>query len=218
MPTKRSSRRPKSKPIVLERRTLKAKPVRVSLRSEPIARPAVRPGLIRRPEIAKRLTKAEVIGIVRQHGYTPMGGGGGGTNIYVELSPAMPWVDGRGWLEAAGTLQSYFATESIGFIPDKPNQEQGVLSVWLDGLIEGDAYVAEIRVGGYPASQQVPGTYNIGASDAAHADVHHTGVSQTLSVFMPGVQGGLSLINIETTGLGGWLFDDVLVTHLGTLG
>jgi hypothetical protein len=36
-------------------------------------------------------------------------------------------------------------------------------------------------------------------------------------LFMPGVSGALSLINIETKGLGGWLFDDVIVTHVGTL-
>ena len=126
-------------------------------------------------------------------------------------------MDGRGWLEAAGALQCWFATTTIGFVPDKPAQEQGVLYIWMDGLTEGDAYVAQIRVGGYSVNPQVPGTYNIGASDAAHFDAQHSGVSQTISVFIPAASGPLSLIRIDTRGLGGWTFDDVLVTHLGPL-
>ena len=129
----------------------------------------------------------------------------------------MPWVEGRGWLEAAGTLQSWFSTTTISFIPDKPSQEQGILYIWMDGLTEGDAYVAEIRVGGWSINPQSPGTFNIGASDASHADIHQAGASQTLSVFIPSVGGSLSLITIDTKGLGGWLLDDVLVKHLGSL-
>lgn len=216
-PRRKASGR-KSRPIEVVRRTLRPKRLRVDLREEPIARPAVSPGLYRRPEVAKRLTKAEIGKLVKKAGMKPMGGSGGQSETHVELSPAVPWVDGRGWLEAAGTLQSWFATTTIGFYPDQPNQEQGILSIWLDGLTEGHAYVAEIRVGGWPANPQVPGTYNIGASDAAHADVHHSGASQTLSVFIPAASGTMSLINIETKGLGGWLLDDVLVSHLGALG
>jgi hypothetical protein len=218
MATKRRQQATKRKsgPMEVERRTLRPKLLRVDLREELIARPAVSPGLYRRPEVAKRLTKAEIGQVVQRAGVKPMGGGGG-IETHVELSPAVPWVDGRGWLEAAGTLQSWFATTTIGFYPDKPNREQGILYIWMDGLTEGDAYVAEIRVGGWSANPQVPGTYNIGASDAAHADVHHTGASQTLSVFIPGVSDTMSLITIETKGLGGWLLDDVLVSHLGTL-
>ena len=125
------------------------------------------------------------------------GGGGGGTSeTHVELSSAVPWVEGRGWLEAAGALQY----------------------IWMDGLTEGDAYVAEIRVGGWSINQQSPGTFHIGASDASHADIHQTGASQTLAVFIPAVEGSLSLITIETQGLGGWLLDDVRVLHLGKIG
>ena len=215
-PRRKASRR-KSRAIEVERRTLRPKRVRVELRDEPIARPAVSSGLYRRPEVAKRLTKVEIAQVVRKAGMKPMGGGGGQGETHVELSPAVPWVDGRGWLEAAGTLQSWFATTTIGFIPDKPNQEQGILYIWMDGLTPGHAYLAQIRVGGWPANPQVPGTYNIGASDAAHADVHHTGASQTLSVFIPTVGGALSLITIDTKGLGGWLLDDVVITHLGQL-
>jgi hypothetical protein len=88
----------------------------------------------------------------------------------------------------------------------------------MDGLTEGDAYVAEIRVGGWSVNSQSPGTFHIGASDASHADIHHSGPSQTLSVFIPSVGGSLSLITIETKGLGGWLLDDVRILHLGAVG
>lgn len=214
--SRKASRR-RFRAIEVERRTLRPKRLRVELRDEPIARPAVSSGLYRRPEIAKRLTRVEIGQLVKAAGMQPMGGGGGGGDTHVELSPAIPWVDGRGWLEAAGTLQSWFPTTTIGFYPDKPNQEQGILYIWMDGLTPGDAYVAQIRVGGWSANLQVPGTYNIGASDAAHADVHHTGASQTLSVFIPAVQDAMSLITVETKGLGGWLLDDVLISHLGQL-
>jgi hypothetical protein len=99
--------------------------------------------------------------------------GGGSSDIHVELSPGVPWVEGRGWLEAAGMLQGCYGTGCASFIPSDPSKEQGVLSIWLDGLTAGDAYVAQIRVGGYSVNPQVPGTYNIGAGDAAHADIHH---------------------------------------------
>jgi hypothetical protein len=208
----------KSKSVAAERRVLRAKPLRVDLRAEPVPRPAIAPGLYRRPEIAKRLTQPEIKAVISKAGMKPLGGRGGSFETHVDLSPAVPWVDGRGWLEAAGMLQAWFPTTTISFIPDEPSKEQGILYIWLDGLTSGDAYVAEIRVGGYSVNPQVPGTYNIGASDAAHADVHHTGASQNLTVFIPAVSGTLSLIVIETKGLGGWLFDDAHVTHLGTLG
>ena len=100
--------------------------------------------------------------------------------------------------------QSWFPSTTIGFIPDNPSQEQGILYIWIKtSLTEGDAYVAEIRVGGWSVNSQSPGTFHIGASDASHADIHHSGPSQTLSVFIPSVGGSLSLITIETKGLGG---------------
>jgi hypothetical protein len=212
-------RRPReSKANVVERPTLEPKPLRVNLLDVPLVRPVISPGLFRRLDIARRLTRAGITAVVSKAGLKPMGGGVGMVETHVELSPAVPWVNGRGWLEAVGVLRSWFATTTIFFQPTSPNQEEGTLYIWLDGLTEGDAYVAQIRVGGWSANPQVPGTYNIGASDAAHADVHHTGASQTLSVFIPGVSGGpLSLIRIDTKGLGGWLFDDVLVMHLGKL-
>ncbi len=200
----------------LERTKLRPGLVRVDMREELVARPAVSPGLFSRAEICRRFTKVELAKQIRQAGYKPMGGGGE-VETHVELSAAVPWVDGRGWLEAGGTLQNWFATSTIAFYPDKPNQQQGILSIWLDGLTEGDAYAAQIRVGGWSANPQLPGTFHIGASDASHADIIQSGASQTLSVLMPGVSGTLSLINIETKGLGGWSFDDVLVTHLGNL-
>jgi hypothetical protein len=207
----------RSTPATPERRVLTPKAPRVDVRGELIARPAVVPGLYRRKEVGRRLTVTELRAVVASAGYKTMGGGGGASDVHVELSPGVPWVDGRGWLEAAGMLQAWFGTGSASFIPSDPSKEQGVLSIWLDGLTPGDAYIAQIRVGGYPVNPQVSGTYNIGASDAAHADIHHTGASQTLTVLMPGVSGALSLINVETKGLGGWLFDDVIVTHVGPL-
>lgn len=107
MATKRRQQATKRKsgPMEVERRTLRPKLLRVDLREELIARPAVSPGLYRRPEVAKRLTKAEIGQVIQHAGVKPMGGGGG-IETHVELSPAVPWVDGRGWLEAAGTLQS----------------------------------------------------------------------------------------------------------------
>jgi len=211
---RRTSRR--TRPVELSRKALRERRPRVDVAALPIAMPRIAPGLFRRPEAAKRLSRAEIGRMVRAYGYRPTGGGSVG-EPWVELSPAVPWVDGRGWLEAAGALQSWHATTTIGFYPDKPDQEQGVLKIWMDGLTVGDAYVAQIRVGGYPANPQLPGTFDIGASDAAHADVHHSGANQTISVFMPGVSGPLSLIRIDTRGLGGWLFDDVLISHLGPL-
>ena len=86
----------------------------------------------------------------------------------------------------------------------------------MDGLTEGDAYVAEIRVGGWSVNPQSPGTFHIGARDASHADIHQTGASQTLSVFIPSVGGSLSLITIETQGLG-LAARRVRVLHLGML-
>src|SRR5258705_10205150 len=108
MATKRRQQATKRKsgPMEVERRTLRPKLLRVDLREELIARPAVSPGLYRRPEVAKRLTKAKIGQVVQRAGVKPMGGGGG-LETHVELSPAVPWVDGSGGLEAAGTLQSY---------------------------------------------------------------------------------------------------------------
>jgi len=203
----------------LERSKLRQNPVRVEKRPELLERPTASSGLFSRAEVGKRLTATDISKLIRKAGMKPMGGGGGGdAETHVELSSAVPWVEGRGWLEAAGTLQSWFPTTTIGFIPDKPSQQQGILSIWMDGLTEGDAYVAEIRVGGYSINSQAPGTYHIGASDASHVDIQQSGASQTLSVFIPAVEGTLSLINVETKGLGGWLLDDVRVLHIGKLG
>jgi hypothetical protein len=199
----------------VERRKLRQNVVRIDLSDELVARPGVSPGLFSRADISRRLTTTEVLTLMRRSGFEPTGGGSD-FQAHVELSPAVPWVDGRGWLDAAGTLQSWFATTTIGFIPDAPNQEQGILYIWMDGLTEGDAYVAQIRVGGWPANPQVAGTFNIGASDASHADILQSGASQTLSVFIPSVAGSLSLITIRTKGLGGWYFDDVVVSHVGS--
>jgi hypothetical protein len=201
----------------VERKKLRQNLVRVDLSDELVGRPAVSPGLFSRADISRRLTNTEVLNLMRKGGVEPAGGGGD-LETHVELSPAVPWVEGRGWLEAAGSLQSWFATTTIGFIPDKPNQEEGILYIWMDGLTEGDAYVAQIRVGGWPANPQLPGTFNIGASDASHADALQSGASQTLSVFIPSVSGPLSLITIRTKGLGGWYFDDVVVSHAGNFG
>ena len=213
---KSSSNRPQT--IQPERRKLRQNVVRLDLSDELIARPAVSPGLFSRADISRRLTNTEVLTLMRKVGVELKDIGGGDLQTHVELSPAVPWVDGRGWLEAAGSLQSWFATTTIGFYPDAPNQEQGILYIWMDGLTEGDAYVAQIRVGGWPANPQIPGTFHIGASDAAHADVLQSGASQTLSVFIPSVGGPLSLITIKTKGLGGWFFDDVAILHVGNLG
>jgi len=212
------SSKPPRKQTLVERDKLRQNPVRIEVRAEVLERPTSSSRLFSRAEVGKRLTATDITKLIRKAGLKPLGGGGGGdAETHVELSSAVPWVEGRGWLEAAGTLQSWFATTTIGFIPDKPSQEQGILSIWMDGLIEGDAYVAEIRVGGYSINPQAPGTYNIGASDASHADIQQSGASQTLSVFIPAVGGTLSLINVRTQGLGGWLLDDVRVLHLGKL-
>ena len=213
------SSKPPRKPLskTTERTKLRQKPIRVQVRTELLERPTATSALFTRADVGKRLTATDVSKLVRKAGFKPMGGGGGESETHVELSSAVPWVEGRGWLEAAGTLQSWFPTTTIGFIPDKPSQEQGILYIWMDGLTEGDAYVAEIRVGGWSINPQSPGAFHIGASDASHADVHQTGASQTLSVFIPSVGGSLSLITIETQGLGGWLLDDVRILHLGTL-
>ena len=201
-----------------ERTKLRQNPMRVKVRTELVERPTRTSTVFTRADVGKRLTATDITKLVRKAGFKPRGGGGGESETHVELSSAVPWVEGRGWIDAAGALQSWFSTTTIGFIPDKPNQEQGILYIWMDGLTEGDAYVAEIRVGGWSVDPQSPGTFNIGASDAAHGDVHQTGASQTLSVFIPSVGGSLSLITIHTEGLGGWLLDDVRVLHLGPLG
>jgi len=213
---RKSPRKPVSQ--AKERPRLRQNPIRVQVRTELLERPTATSGLFTRADVGKRLTATDLSRLMRQAGYKPLGGGGGDFETHVELSAAVPWVDGRGWLEAAGALQSWFSTNTISFIPDKPSQEQGILYIWMDGLTEGDAYVAEIRVGGWSINPQSPGTFHIGASDASHADIQHVGFSQTLSVFIPSVGGSLSLITIETQGLGGWLLDDVLVKHLGSLG
>lgn len=215
-PRKNTSVGPQALP---ERSKLSQKPVRIQMRAERLERPTSSSRLFSRAEVAKRLTATDITRLIKKAGLKPMGGGGGGNvETHVELSSAVPWVEGLGWLEAAGTLQSWYPTTTIGFIPDKPSQEQGILSIWIDGLTEGHAYLAEIRVGGYSINSQSPGVYHIGASDAAHVDIQQSGASQTLSVLIPAVGGSLSLINVETRGLGGWLMDDVRVLHLGTLG
>jgi len=178
--------------------------------------PDVERGLLRRVGAAQALSLAQMEQLVNGGGFSIKDRHLSG-ETHVELSPAVPYVEDGGWLEAAGMLQSWFPTTTIGFIPSDPSQEQGVLYIWMDGLTPGDAYIAEVRVGGWTASPSIPGTFNIGASDANHMDIQHSGSSQNLGIFMPGVQGDLSLIRIDTKGLGGWLFDDVTVTHLGTL-
>ena len=130
------------------------------MRTELLARPTAKPGLFHRTEVGKRLTATDISRLIRKAGMKTMGGSGGDFETHVELSSAVPWVEGRGWLEAAGTLQSWFPTTTIGFIPDKPSQQQGVLSVWLDGLTEGDAYIAEIRVGGWSINPSVTGHFS----------------------------------------------------------
>jgi len=213
------SSKPPRKPFSpnAERTKLRQNPMRIQVRTDLIERPTRTSTLFTRADVGKRLTATDMTKLIRKAGFKPHGGGGGESQTHVELSSAVPWVEGRGWLEAAGTLQSWFPTTTIGFIPDKPNQEQGILYIWMDGLTEGNAYVAEIRVGGWSVDPQSPGTFNIGASDAAHGDVHQTGANQTLSVFIPSVGGSLSLITIRTEGLGGWLLDDVRILHLGAL-
>ena len=76
----------------------------------------------------------------------------------------------------------------------------------MDGLTEGDAYVAEIRVGGWSVNPQSPGTFHIGASDASHADIHQTGASQTLSEFIPSVEAAYRSLRLKPRD-SGWLLD-----------
>jgi len=212
------SSKPPRKGTLAERPQLRQNPVRVEKRAELLERPTTSSGLFSRADAGKRLTATDISKLIRKAGLKPMGGTGSGEpETHVELSSAIPWVEGRGWLEAAGTLQSWFPTTTIGFVPDNASQRQGILSIWLDGLTAGDAYLAEIRVGGYSVNPQSPGAYHIGASDASHVDIQQTGASQTLSVLIPGVGGPLSLINVESQGLGGWLLDDVRVLHIGKL-
>lgn len=203
----------------IERNKLRTGQLSVEVKPERLQRPT-ESGLFVRGDVGKRLTAVDISKLIRKAGMKPMGGGGGGgeAEVHVELSPAVPWVDGRGWLEAGGALQSWFATTTIGFSPDNLHAEEGILSIWMDGLTEGDAYIAEIRVGGWSSNQQNPGSFHIGASDAATADIQQGAASQTLSVLMPAVGGPMSLINVSSKGLGGWYFDDVRVLHIGKLG
>lgn len=214
------SSKPPLKFTSTERTKLSLTPLRVEKSAELLPRPTASSKLFSRAEVSKRLTATDISRLIRKAGMKPMGGGGGGgeTEVHVELSSATPWVEGRGWLDAAGTLQSWSARTTIAFFPDKPNTQQGILYIWMDGLTTGDAYVAEIHVGGFSVDPHAPGTFHIGASDASHVDIQQSGPSQTLSVFIPAVGGTLSLITVDTKGLGGWLLDDVRVLHLGKLG
>src|SRR5690606_18443900 len=110
----------KARAVELDRRTLRPKKTRVELRPERSERPKVAAGLFRRQDVASRLSRAGLVRLLHRFEMRPKGGGGTGTT-HVELSPAVPWVDGRGWLEAAGTLQSWLATTTIGFYPDNPS-------------------------------------------------------------------------------------------------
>ena len=202
----------------LERNKLSRGQLTIELKPERLARPTAS-GLFVRGDAGKRLTAVDISKLIRKAGMKPMGGGGGGdAEVHVELSAAVPWVDGRGWLEAGGALQSWFATTTIGFAPVNFQAEEGILSIWMNGLTHGDAYAAEIRVGGWSANPQNPGSFHIGASDAATVDIQQSGASQTLSVLMPGVDGPMSLINVSSKGLAGWYLDDVRVLHIGKLG
>jgi hypothetical protein len=211
-------RRPVSQATV-ERTKLRQAQIAIEVRPERLERPTTS-GLFIRPDVSKRLTATDISKLIRKAGMKPMGGGGGGgdAEVHVELSAAVPWVDGRGWLEAAGALQNWFATTTIGFYPENFQDEEGILSIWMDGLTEGDAYVVEIRVGGWSANPQNPGTFHIGASDAATADIQQSGANQTLSVILPAVGGPMSLINVSTKRIAGWYLDDVRVLHIGKLG
>ncbi len=199
-----------------ERKSLSQRRPRIATSDHMIEVPEVERGLLRRAGAAAAFSLDHMEQLVNSGGFSIKNQHISG-ETHVELSAAVPYVEGRGWLEAAGMLQSWFPTTNIGFIPTDPSQEQGVLYIWMDGLTPGDAYLVEIRVGGWSASPGIPGTFNIGASDSTHVDIQHSGASQNLGIFMPGVQGELSLIRIDTKGLGGWLFDEVKVTHLGTL-
>lgn len=206
-----------SKAARASRVSLKTKPLAVALKDGRIRVPEVEAGLFERADISRRLTLVDVAKLLKAAKVKPMGGEGPSTEVYVELSAAVPWVEGRGWIEAGDRLNSWFPTTTVGFYPDRPNQQQGYLSVWLDGLTVGDAYIAEIRVGGFSVNPQHPGTYNISASDADHVSIIQNGANQTLSVLMLSVADNRALITVETEGLGGWTFHDVLVSHLGPL-
>ena len=88
-----------SKATQVERRKLRQNVVRIDLSDELVARPGVSPGLFSRADISRRLTATEVLTLMRKSGFEPTGGGSD-LETHVELSPAVPWLDGRGWLEA----------------------------------------------------------------------------------------------------------------------
>ena len=208
------TRQPKlSTQVVTERPKLRPTMVRVELRRELVARPAVSSGLVARAEIARRLTKVDIVNFAQKAG-KPLDGGE--IETHVELSAGVPWVVGRGWLNAF-FLRAWASQTVMAFVPNDPGQEEDALEIVLDGLTQGDSYLAQIRVGGLSFDPQLPGTFHIGVSDTAHADILQSGLSQTLSVFLPSVQGPMSLILVKTKGIGAWYFDDVLVSHLGKL-
>ena len=212
-----SSKRPRKRTVSAaqtERTTLRQNRVEVQLSRELRERPTASSTRSPRVEIGKRLSTPDVAKVIENAGMKSVGGD---VETHVELSAAVPWVKGRGWLEAGDTLTTWDALGAISFSPDEPNHLQGLLKIRLEGLTKGHAYVAEIRVGGASIKPQTSGTFHIFASDASNVDIHHFGGSQTLSVFIPAVEGTLAVIYIETKGLVQWRLDDVRVLHLGKL-
>src|SRR5690349_13051566 len=83
----------------IERTKVRASPVQVQMRSQLLQRPtAASSGLFSRAEVSKQLTMTDIGKLLKKTGKKPMGGAGGGgggePDVHVELSPAIPWVDG----------------------------------------------------------------------------------------------------------------------------
>ena len=127
---------------------------------------------------------------------------------HVELTPATPFVEGRGnlnfllprtlWCEEGGTA-SWLAHDA------KTLDQDGHLEIWLYGLEEGETYIGQVRVGSIPW-EGGPNKFEISMSYGAAFSMNaQGGIGQSIPLFIQDHNYGMALTRITAPRMD-WLF------------
>jgi hypothetical protein len=138
---------------------------------------------------------------------------------HVELTPAVPLVQGRGRIQASGDLSSWDPASNVVFWREASTWMDipvGSMNVWLHGLTAGHAYITQIRVTGL-ALAPVPAVFILDATDAYYAEYHTGAGGHNLTLVMSEVSSANARIRISCRGIPAWIFHDAVVTYLGKL-